>query len=127
VGPTVARHVREFFENPENRRVIAALRERGVDPRPVETAEAADALADLTVVLTGSLSVPRADASDHLERHGASVTGSVSGNTDYLVVGDDPGASKRDDAADEDVPELDEDGLATLLDERGVDWPPESP
>jgi DNA ligase (NAD+) len=123
VGPTVARRVRDFFENDDNRAALNALLAAGVDPRPVAD-DAGDALAGLTFVFTGSVSVARSDASDHLEAHGASVTGSVSGNTDYLVVGDAPGTGKREDAADEGVPELDEDDLAALLADRGVDWPP---
>jgi DNA ligase (NAD+) len=124
VGPTVARRVRDFFENEENRRAILALRERGVDPEPAETGADATPLEGLTFVLTGSLSVTRGDAADHLERYGANVTSSVSGNTDYLVVGESPGTSKREDADANDVPQVDEDELASLLAERGVDWPP---
>jgi DNA ligase (NAD+) len=122
VGPVVAGHVREFFENEQNRRVIARLRDRGVEPRPADGT--GDELDGLRFVLTGSLSVSREAASDHLERHGARVTGSVSGVTDYLVVGEEPGETKRADADDEDVPELDEAALAALLEERGVGWLP---
>jgi DNA ligase (NAD+) len=126
VGPEVAARVREFFENEANRAVVRALRDRGVDPQPVEEDGDGDGtvLDDLTVVFTGSLSVSRSDATAFLERHGASVTSSVSGNTDYLVVGDDPGTSKRSDADAEGVPELDEAELTALLSERGLDWPP---
>ena len=125
VGPTVAERIRAFFDNDRNREVIAALREVGVDPDPVES-DAGDALDGLTVVFTGSLSVTRAAATDLIERHGGSVTGSVSGNTDYLVVGENPGRSKRDAAADNDVPTLDEDAFADLLADRGIEYPPEA-
>jgi len=124
VGPTVAERIREFFGNDRNREVVAALREVGVDPEPVET-DAGDALDGLTFVFTGSLSVTRDAATDLIERHGGTVTGSVSGNTDYLVVGDDPGRTKRDTAADNDVPTLDEGSFADLLADRSIDYPPE--
>jgi len=127
VGPEVADSIRTFLDREENRTAIAELRDRGVDPEPVETdaeAETADALSGLTFVFTGSLSVTRGEAQAHVEARGASATSSVSGNTDYLVAGDDPGRSKRDDADDEDVPVLDEDAFADLLTERGVEWPP---
>ena len=124
VGGTVAEHVREFFEADGNRQVIADLRAAGVEPRPDESGGAGDRPLDgSTFVFTGSLSVSRADAQDLVERHGADATGSVSGNTDYLVVGDGPGRRKREAADEEDVPELDEDGFADLLAERGVDYP----
>ncbi|GAB3707458.1 NAD-dependent DNA ligase LigA [Halorubrum pallidum] len=125
VGPEVAESIRSFFDTDENRAAIEGLRERGVDPEPVEV-ETGDALDGLTFVFTGSLSTPRSEAQAHVEAHGASATSSVSGNTDYLVAGESPGRSKRDDADDEDVPVLDEDAFADLLAERGVAWPPET-
>ncbi|MDB2244131.1 NAD-dependent DNA ligase LigA [Halorubrum ezzemoulense] len=127
VGPEVAGSIRSFFDREENRAAIAGLRERGVDPEPFESDAGdgpADALDGLTFVFTGSLSVPRSEAQAHVEAHGASATSSVSGNTDYLVAGENPGRSKRDDAAAEDVPVVDEDGFGDLLADRGVDWPP---
>ncbi|OTF01609.1 NAD-dependent DNA ligase LigA [Halorubrum sp. SD683] len=127
VGPEVAGSIRSFFDREENRAAIAGLRERGVDPEPFESDAGdgpADALDGLTFVFTGSLSVPRSEAQAHVEAHGASATSSVSGNTDYLVAGENPGRSKRDDAAAEDVPVVDEDGFGDLLADCGVDWPP---
>jgi DNA ligase (NAD+) len=118
VGPRVASEIREFFANERNRETIAGLRERGVEPEAVEI-EAGDELAGLTFVFTGGLSnATREEATEHVERHGARSTGSVSGNTDYLVVGDDPGQRKRDDADAADVPELTGSEFEALLAER---------
>ena len=125
VGPAVAASIRGFFENAQNRDVVEELREVGVDPEPVEPTDTADALDGLTFVFTGSLSVSRDAAADVVERHGGRVTGSVSGATDYLVVGERPGRTKRDDADANDVPILDEDAFAGLLDERGIAYPSE--
>jgi hypothetical protein len=84
--------------------VVEALRERGVEPEAAET-EIGDELDGLTFVFTGSLDgYTRSDAQDLVERHGGNATSSVSGNTDYLVAGADPGASKRDDAEANEVP-----------------------
>ncbi|ESP89589.1 NAD-dependent DNA ligase LigA [Candidatus Halobonum tyrrellensis] len=125
VGPTVAETVREFFDDEGNAAVLDDLLAH-VAPEETEPRAGDDAPLDgLTVVFTGSLSVPRGDAEDLVRRLGGDATGSVSGNTDYLVVGDDPGASKRSDADDEGVPELNEDEFADLLAERGVSWPPD--
>ena len=124
-GPTVAAHVAEFFANERNRRVIERLREAGVEPEPPEAIEAGNELDGLTFVFTGSLSVTRDEAESLVEAHGANATGSVSSNTDYLVAGGNPGATKREDAAAEDVPIVDEEAFAELLAERGVAYPPE--
>lgn len=81
-----------------------------------------DELEGLTFVFTGSLEdVTRSEAQETIEAHGANATGSVSGNTDYLVVGANPGQSKRDDADDNDVPIIDEDEFWELLGEEGIE------
>ncbi|RXK50284.1 NAD-dependent DNA ligase LigA [Halorientalis pallida] len=120
VGPTVAREIREFFASEHNREVIEQLRDRGVDPQPVEV-DGGDELDGLTFVCTGSLDeFTRSEAQELVENHGGSATSSVSGNTDYLVVGENPGTNKREDADAEDVPEIDEDQFLALLEERDV-------
>ena len=124
VGPIVAETIREFLENPDNRAAIDALLEAGVDPQPVDGADAGDELDGLTFVFTGSLAVSRGDAQNLVESHGANATGSVSGNTDYLVAGDNAGQRKQDDADDNDVPILSERDFAELLADYGIAWPP---
>ncbi|MFC6731262.1 NAD-dependent DNA ligase LigA [Haladaptatus sp. DYSN1] len=120
VGPTVASDIHAFFDSEENRRVIEQLRERGVEPETAETA-AGNELDGLTFVFTGSLSeMTRGEAQELVQQHGANATGSVSGNTDYLVAGENPGASKTNDAEENDVPILDEKAFWDLLETKGV-------
>ena len=120
VGPAVADAVVDFFTRERNREAIDALLERGVDPRPHGT-EAGDALDGETFVFTGSLdSMTRDEARAVVERHGGSVTGSVSGNTDHLVVGSNPGRRKREAAESEGVPRTDESEFRALLAAQGI-------
>ncbi|PSP91923.1 DNA ligase (NAD(+)) LigA [Halobacteriales archaeon QS_4_66_20] len=121
VGPTVAAAIQDYFDNEETAAVIDRLLDH-VDPQEVEVDRADDgALKGETFVFTGSLDeFTRSEAQDLVEQHGGSTTGSVSSNTDYLVVGDNPGQTKRDDAEVEDVPMLSEDEFVSLLDERGI-------
>jgi len=123
VGDVVAGHVREFLDNERNRRVIERLRDEDRLGEPESPADAGgDELADLTVVFTGSVEGwTRGDLQDLVQRHGGNATSSVSGNTDYLVVGENPGQSKRDDADEYDVPQLSPAEFFDVLDERGVD------
>jgi DNA ligase (NAD+) len=124
VGPKVAEKIREFFDNEENAAVIDDLLQF-VTPQEVETeGDDLETLDGLTFVFTGSLRVTRGDAQALVQRYGANATSSVSGNTDYLVVGDDPGQSKRDDAAANDVPILTETEFREFLAERGIEYPP---
>ena len=72
-------------------------------------------LADKRIVLTGSLSsMSRAQAKKQLQALGAKVTGSVSKNTDLVVVGEDAG-SKAKKAEDLGVTIINEDQLQELL------------
>ncbi|MFD1640489.1 NAD-dependent DNA ligase LigA [Halohasta litorea] len=124
VGPIVAEKIQDFFDTPENRAALDELLDAGVDPESVDTDRSAAELDGLTFVFTGSLSVSRSDAQDLVEAHGANATGSVSGNTDYLVIGDNPGQRKQDDAAANDVPVLEENEFADVLADHGIEWPP---
>ncbi len=125
IGPEVAASIRAFLDSEKNRDTIRELRNQGVDPQPVED-DMSDELAGLTFVFTGSLSEPRRVAEELVETRGGSATGSVSSNTDYLIAGENPGQSKRDDAAAEEVPVLDESEFAELLADCGIGWPPEA-
>ena len=122
VGPIVAEHVREFFDSPENERVLAELRELGVEPvAEAADEEGGDAFDGLTLVFTGSLpDLTREEAAEVVEREGGSVTGSVSGNTDYLVVGEGAGDRKREEADERGVETIDPGEFLALLDEHGV-------
>ncbi|WP_058993068.1 NAD-dependent DNA ligase LigA [Haloarcula sp. CBA1127] len=119
VGQTVARSIVEFFEGEGNRAVIDRLLDH-VEPQAAEET-GGDALDGQTFVFTGSLDgYTRGDAQELIERNGGSATSSVSGNTDYLVLGDNPGQRKQDDAAENDVATLNEAEFEDLLDDAGV-------
>jgi len=119
VGPTVARSIVEFFEGEGNRAVIDRLLDH-VDPQAAEET-GGNALDGQTFVFTGSLDgYTRSDAQELIERNGGSATSSVSGNTDYLVLGDNPGQRKQDDAAENDVETLSEAEFEALLEDADV-------
>jgi len=120
VGPRVAAAIREFFDNDRNSAAVDRLLDQ-VDPGELDTGGSADRpLEGETFVFTGSLDrFTRSEAQAIVERTGGSATGSVSGNTDYLVVGDSPGQTKRDDAEAEGVPMLSEEAFVSLLSEQG--------
>jgi DNA ligase (NAD+) len=116
VGPKVAESIREFFAEPQNKRLVARLEKAGV--RMKETAKpkpAAGPLTGMTFVLTGTLpNFTREEAQQRIEAAGGKVTSSVSKKTSYVVAGADPG-SKLDKARSLGVKVLDEKGLLALL------------
>ncbi|PSG98114.1 DNA ligase (NAD(+)) LigA [Thermoplasmatales archaeon SW_10_69_26] len=115
LGPKVAAAVRRLFTSEAGRGTVEALRAVGVSPR---REQGGDELAGLTVVFTGALEgYTRREATEMLEHHGANVTSSVTSNTDYLVVGEDPG-SKLDEAREREVPVLDEEAFEAEIVDR---------
>jgi DNA ligase (NAD+) len=117
IGPVVAAHVHNFFQQPHNREVIAALRRHGVQwPKQQRKAAAADgALTGKTFVITGTLdSMSRDQASDRIAALGGKVSGSVSKKTSYVVAGAEPGSKLRK-AQELGVEVLDEAAFLELL------------
>lgn len=102
IGPKIAESVVDWFTVEENRLLVSELASVGVnvDRKPHEAPAETDTslpLDGLTVVLTGSLPQwSRSDASEAIEQEGGTVTSSVSGNTDVLVVGERPGSKLKD-------------------------------
>jgi DNA ligase (NAD+) len=116
VGPTVAKSLRTFFDQPHNREVVDQLRDCGVtwpegEPAPV----AAQPLNGQTFVLTGTLpTLGREEAKALIEAAGGKVAGSVSKKTSYVVAGAEAG-NKLEKAQALGVVVLDEAALMELL------------
>ncbi|MES3628812.1 MAG: NAD-dependent DNA ligase LigA [Longimonas sp.] len=119
IGPVIAESIHDWFAVEDNRALVDALRDVGVNTErlPEESPdEGRQVLDGETFVLTGSLpSFTRREATERIEQAGGRVTSSVSGNTDYLVAGENPG-SKYDDAEERGIPILNEEMLLDLLD-----------
>ena len=117
VGPIVAESILQFFGEPHNRQVIASMCQLGVQwPEMAGKQAASGVLLGKTLVLTGTLPNLSRDAAQALiEAAGGKVSGSVSKNTHYVVVGSDAG-SKLEKAQELSVPVINEAGLLALLD-----------
>ena len=116
IGPDRAELIAEWFEDEENRALIAELRglglrfEAGDESKPVE-----GPLTGNTYVITGTLEgFTRDEAGAALEALGAKVTNSVSSKTTAVIAGESPG-SKLQKAQKAGVEVLDEPGLVKLL------------
>jgi len=93
IGPSVAADLREFFAEKPNRDTIADLA-AALDIQPLERPQASNAaVAGKTVVFTGTLkTMTRQEAKATAENLGAKVAGSVSKQSDFVVVGADAGS-----------------------------------
>jgi DNA ligase (NAD+) len=117
VGPSMAEDIHAFFAEKHNRDVIEALLRAGVQPtlpRPRRRSP----ISGRTFVLTGSLeSMTRDEAKNRLAALGAKTSESVSGKTDYVIVGAEPG-SKADRARELGVTTLGEKEFLRLIGAR---------
>jgi len=115
IGPEIARSVADFFARRANRAVLDRLKDSGVEVQPMPAGEKSQPLKGKKFVFTGALeNYTRSEAERTVEDLGARATSSVSGETDYLVVGENPG-SKREEAEKLDVKILDEKAFIDLV------------
>lgn len=92
VGEKIAKAIREYFDNPKNRKMIATLRGLGLN-MVFKTLTRTNLLAQKSFLITGTLfHYGRKDMENLIQSHGGKILSSVSKGLDYLVVGDKPGS-----------------------------------
>jgi DNA ligase (NAD+) len=116
MGPILATTVHRTLAEERTRELIESLRASGLQMEEEGEAPPPEGpLVGKTLVITGTLpGLSREDATRRIEAAGGKVTGSVSGKTDYLVAGADPG-TKLTKAEELGTEILDEAALLALL------------
>ena len=117
-GGIMAKEVAAFFQKDSAKKLVARLKELGVnmEARRQETQSAA--LAGSTFVLTGTLpTMSRKEATQLIESHGGKVTSSVSKKTSYVLAGEEAGG-KLDKARQLEIPILTEEELLRMLERQ---------
>jgi DNA ligase (NAD+) len=115
VGPAIAEAVTDWFGNRDNRNLVTRLGALGLQFSEPDAVEQDGVLNGKTYVLTGSMeTMTRDEARHHIERAGGRVVGGVTGRTDTLVAGRDPG-SKLDAAKQRGIEIIDEAELRRRL------------
>ncbi len=96
VGPQMAESIISYFSDESNKKHIKRLLAAGIvleKARPSHTTT----VTGKSFVLTGALrSMKRSEAKELIIRSGGRLVSSVSGSTDYLVVGESPGSKLRE-------------------------------
>ena len=114
IGPKVSESIHNWFRDSQNQRLLSRLKEAGVELEEF-TIKAWGKLEGLTFVVTGSLeSLKRDEVKNMIRNAGGKIAESVSRNTNYVVVGADPG-SKFSKAQELGVKTLNEKEFLTLL------------
>ena len=97
IGPQIGESIQRFFADSHNRRLVERLRKAGLQFERKTARSVFSRLSDKTFVLTGTLgSMTRGEAKEMIERLGGKVVSSVSGKTDFIVVGADAGSKLQD-------------------------------
>lgn len=115
IGPVVAESIASFFADPHSKKLLLEYERGGV---VIKKAKAIKRILEgRTFVITGTLaSLGREAAKDKVRLLGGSVSESVSKNTTYVVVGENPG-SKADKARELGVAILSEADFLTMIQE----------
>lgn len=99
IGPVLADNIYAYFRDPDKLKIINALKQAGLrafeeKARDMQLKEPVDSpFMGKSIVLTGTLNkYTREEMTEKLISAGAKVTGSVSKNTDYVIVGENPGS-----------------------------------
>lgn len=92
IGPIIATSIIDYFANQENQLLINKLREFKINFVYLNQEKLEDQIfVNTTFVITGTLSKSRNYFINLLKSYGATITNTISKNTDYLLVGIDPG------------------------------------
>ena len=107
IGDVIAENIFNFFRDEDNINEIENLFKCGIGIKTIDKQEKNENIAGKTFVLTGSLSRPRHEIEELIEKYGGKTSSSVSKNTDYVLAGENAG-SKLDKAKEISVKIIDE-------------------
>ncbi|MDD5146242.1 MAG: NAD-dependent DNA ligase LigA [Candidatus Pacebacteria bacterium] len=93
IGPKTAKNIHQFFRKKDNIVFLEKLFRVGVKVENTSPKSDSQKLSGQTFVLTGTLStLERERAKEMIRRQGGNVSESVSSDTDFVVVGENPGS-----------------------------------
>lgn len=114
VGEVVAESVVAWFAEPANQKILDKFKAVGV--RPQEVKRVGGKLSGKNFVITGGLdSMPREEAAEKIRNLGGTFQSSVGKETDYLVVGNNVGASKLKKAEKLGIKQISEQDMLKML------------
>lgn len=119
IGPKIAAGIQTYFSDNENLEIIMRLKSKGVrfSEEKRETIKGTS-LDGKSIVISGVfLRHTRDEYKDIIERNGGKNTSSVSGNTSFILAGDNMGESKREKALELGVPLINETEFLRIIGE----------
>ncbi len=119
IGPRIAFSIMSYFSDRENIEIITRLKSHMMNFSSEESsAETGNALEGKTIVISGVFQKhTREEYKGIIERNGGKNSSSVSGNTSFILAGENMGPSKRSDAEALGVPLLSESEFLKFINE----------
>ena len=124
VGERIAQSVVGYFSDQRNKVLIDRLKDYGLQMQISQDRQTArsDKLKGQTIVISGTFAHhSRDEYKAMIEQHGGKNSGSVSGNTDYLLAGENMGPAKLEKAIKAGVIIIHETDFLKLLHDNGSD------
>ena len=95
IGDKIALSLVKYFGDDDNIEQIKRLKEIGLNFHMVNDLNITSLLSNLKFVITGTYTqISRDNLKSNIEKNGGEVSSSLSKNTSYLILGDNPGPSK---------------------------------
>ncbi len=117
IGPNIASALVDWFASPTNQKMIKEFIHTGINPQ-IENDNNnsfSQVLAGMSIVVTGTLeNFSRTEIKETILKYGGKPTSSVSKNTSYVLIGENPG-SKASKAEELNIPILSEQQFIDLL------------
>ncbi|MBQ8984711.1 NAD-dependent DNA ligase LigA [Candidatus Saccharibacteria bacterium] len=114
IGKIVAESILAYFADEDNLKLLAELKDLGVNPTYTDTSTLP--LAGKSYIISGTLKdYGREEAEDKLRNLGATVTSSVTKTTTALITGEKPGKSKIEKATKLGIPMISEQDFLELV------------
>ncbi len=117
IGDRIAQSVVAFFEAEANQVILQRLKTYGLQMEVKEKDELGqtDKLKGKSIVISGVFSRSRKEMKELIELNGGKNTSSLSGNTSYLLAGENMGPSKRKKAEELGIPIISEEDFMQLI------------
>ena len=127
VGAKIAVAIKEYFADEDNRKIVDALRDAGLQFEVKDKVQISNALLGKSVVISGKfVGRSRDDMKALVEEHGGRNLAAVSANVDFIVAGENMGPAKRQKAEKLGVTILTEEEFMALISSGETIEKPES-
>lgn len=106
IGPKIAASIIAYFADKDNIEIINRLKSAGVRLSDKSAAaKTGDSLAGKTIVISGTFEKhSRDEYKEIIENHGGKNSSSISGNTSFILAGENMGPAKKEKAAELGIP-----------------------